>query len=71
MSADFIVEYAGAPVRFTPAGAIELVPENQATPFRDESSAALAAHRAGLNRNHCRVVPLHAAATEFYEHTQN
>ena len=59
MSADFIVEYAGAPVRFTPAGAIELVPENQATPFCDEASAALAAHRSGLNADHCEIVNLY------------
>ena len=55
MSSNFILEYAGAPVRFS-SGGHELVSEEKATPFAAEYSAWHEAHRAGLNPRHCRVV---------------
>ena len=59
MSANFILEYAGAPVKFS-SGGHELVTEEEATPFVLEYSAWYEALRAGLNPKHCRVVNLYA-----------
>jgi len=59
MSAQFILEYGGAPVRLGSAGAT-LCQEWEADRFIAEPDAWLAAHRAGLAPGHCRVVDLYA-----------
>ena len=59
MSAQFILVYAGAPVRFGSAGAT-LGQEWEADRFIAEPDAWLAAHRAGLAPGRCRVVDLYA-----------
>jgi hypothetical protein len=48
MSAQFIVEYNGAPVKFN-GTQIELVPETQASVFTDEAGAWWSAYQAQLN----------------------
>jgi len=58
MSAQFILEYGGAAVKFTGAGAT-LVQEWEADHFIAEQDAWLAAHKAGLLPARCRVVNLH------------
>ena len=58
MSAQFILEYAGAPVRFGIAGAT-LCQEWEADRFISEADVWLAAHRAGLLTARCRVVNLY------------
>lgn len=57
MSAQFILEYAGAPVCFNRG--VELVPEHQADRFVAEQDAWWAAYQAGLNPDRCRVVNLY------------
>ena len=60
MSANYILEYAGAPVRFTEGShAIELVEERFATPFLSDGDALKRAFDARLNLNHCEVVNTH------------
>lgn len=58
MSAQFILEYGGMPIRFTSAGATPC-PEYQADKFIAEADAWLTAHANGLNPAHCRVVNLY------------
>lgn len=55
MSAQFIIEYAGAPVRFI-NGQIELVKEEHADKFVSEPAAWFAAYRADLNLDRIQVV---------------
>lgn len=57
MSAQFILEYAGAPVRFN--GGMELVDEANADKFIAEQDAWWAAYQNNLNPAHCRVVNLY------------
>lgn len=58
--ANFIVEYAGAPVRFGCVLAdIELVPKAKASWFASEADAWKAVHRAELNPRWCHVVNLY------------
>ncbi len=59
MSATFILEYAGAPVRISANGCVELMQEQFADRFASEADAWLAVHRSGLNPKHCRVVNLY------------
>ena len=58
MSANFILEYAGAPVRFN-ADAHELVQEHEASRFTAEQEAWYAAYKADLNPMRCRVINLY------------
>lgn len=58
MSAQFILEYGGAPVRFGSAG-VQLVSEAEADKFIAEADAWLTAHANHLNPAHCRVVNLY------------
>ena len=60
MSASFILEYSGAPVRFVEDTHIELVEESQADQFIAEADAWYAACKAGLHPMRCRVVNLYA-----------
>ena len=61
MSAKFIVEYAGAPVRFSErtGGLFELVQEHQASRFICEADAWLKANANGLALRHCEVINLY------------
>jgi hypothetical protein len=57
MSVNFILEYAGGPVRFADdSGAIEIVPEHLATPFSSDGDALMRARNAGLNLDRCEAV---------------
>ena len=58
MSAQFIIEYGGCPVRIG-LGAAVVVSEWQADRHTSESDAWLAAHHAGLNPDRCKVVNLY------------
>jgi len=64
MSANFIVEYAGAPVRFTDRQ-VELVPEKLATPFNNEAAAWHAAHEAKLPVNFVNVANTYLRDQKF------
>lgn len=60
MSANFIVEYGGLPVRFPESGsAVELVQEHKATRFSSDSDAWLAAYGSDLLPARCRVINLY------------
>lgn len=59
MSAQFIIEYAGQPVRFV-AGQPELVDEDSATRYISEADAWLDALKYGFSPTHTEVV-------NFYE----
>lgn len=63
MSANFIIEYAGAPVRVNGGGTIELVGEHLATPYASEADAWWGAFKLGLNENRVRVVNTHSRDT--------
>ena len=59
MSAQFILEYAGAPVRFGSAGA-QLVTEAEADKFISEADAWQTARANALPPPHCRVINIYA-----------
>ena len=63
MSATFILEYGGVPVNILNKANMAS-PEAEATPFESEASAWLAAHRAGLVAERCRVVNLYTRNQE-------
>ena len=58
MSAQFILEYGGAPVRFTSAG-VKLTTEAGADKFIAEQDAWWTAYANNLNPDNCRVVNLY------------
>lgn len=58
MSAHFILEYAGAPVRLDSSNTPELVTEREATAFACEADGWRAAARSGLNLNRVEIVNL-------------
>jgi len=58
-SAQFIVEYAGAPVKFAGIG-FDLVPAEQASVFSNEADAWQAAHQHHLSPKNTRVVTLYS-----------
>lgn len=62
----YYVECAGWPVRFAEGGgpAARLVPLDQASRFPDDAEAWLAAHRAGLPMEHCRMKTFEGLKTE-------
>jgi hypothetical protein len=59
MSAQFLIEYAGMPMRFNGKTAISCT-ETEATPFVAEADAWWAAFNAQLNPDRCRVVDIDA-----------
>ena len=64
MSAQFILEYSGSPVRFSSVGA-RLVTEAEADKFISEADAWLTARANNLNPAHCRVVNLYVRNQEI------
>ena len=71
MSANLILEYAGALIRFDAAGAPEIVTEDEATAFTCESDAWLAALEAHLSITQCRVVNLYERRLALVSHRQS
>jgi len=64
MSANFIIEYGGHPVRVLAGGeSFELVHEHQADPFLTESDAWLAVGRINMPQRRFRVVNLYERNT--------
>ncbi len=58
MSAQFILEYGGMPVRFDSARH-QLTAETEASKFIAEADAWYAAYQSDLNPSNCRVVNLY------------
>ncbi len=59
MSATYIVEYAGAPVKFNGLDVPELVTEAKATAFANQPDAWQAVYLAALNPQRCQLVNAH------------
>lgn len=55
MSAEFIIEYAGAPIRFV-AGQPEITDQSLASKYSNEADAWYAAYQHNLNPDRCKVV---------------
>ncbi len=62
MSSQYIVEYAGLPLRFNGHQATS-VPEHEATVFTAEADGWLAAHHAALPPRKLRVINLYVRNT--------
>ena len=58
MSAQFILQYGGCPVRIENSTA-KLVPEAEADRYCSEADAWIAAHHASLHPDRCQVIDLY------------
>ena len=70
MSAQFVVIYKGAPVKFN-GTTIELVPSTQASVFTDEASAWWSAYQAQLTPTELKVIPRDTAGRMDVEFHHN